>query len=269
MKKTSTSFNFFKIFNLYFTYKWIRKHYKNIKYLTKTYAPADIYKAYLSNIFNNIKIEKQYLIEIKEFQQFKQNLKLSNDWFSVNIPYWLSLFDKYELRLKNINVLEIGSWEGLSSCFILKMLPNAQLTSVDTWAGADEHQDAESVFNSLLNNIETSFDNNLIQFKDRLTKFKGTSQSFFNANSSRGVFDLIYIDGSHHCDDVMVDAVKGFELLKIGGLMIFDDYFWKHYPKAIDNPAAAINLFLKLKRGSFEVVNVYHQVIVRKVSDRY
>jgi len=29
--------------------------------------------------------------------------------------------------------------------------------------------------------------------------------------------------------------------------MIFDDYLWQYYPKDIDNPAAAINCFLKLK----------------------
>jgi len=26
--------------------------------------------------------------------------------------------------------------------------------------------------------------------------------------------DVVYVDGSHHCNDVIVDAIKGFELLK-------------------------------------------------------
>tara|TARA_R110002110_G_scaffold119309_2_gene293735 strand:+ start:19812 stop:20003 length:192 start_codon:yes stop_codon:yes gene_type:complete len=59
---------------------------------------------------------------------------------------------------------------------------------------------------------------------------------------------LTYVNGSHHKNDVIIDAVKCFEMLKVGGIMIFDDYFWQYYPDAIDNPAGAINTFLRLKK---------------------
>ena len=87
--------------------------------------------------------------------------------------------------------------------------------------------------------------------------------SFFNESSQKNIFDVIYVDGSHHCNDVVVDAVKSFELLKIGGIMIFDDYLWQYYSKDIDNPAAAINVFLKLKQDSYKVVRVYYQLRVK------
>jgi hypothetical protein len=67
----------------------------------------------------------------------------------------------------------------------------------------------------------------------------------------------------------MVDAVKCFEMLKVGGIMVFDDYFWRHYPNAIDNPAAAINLFLRLKKGTFKIIRMYYQIIIQKQADRY
>ena len=85
-------------------------------------------------------------------------------------------------------------------------------------------------------------------FKDRVTKYKGTSYSFFNDYLEENTFNLIYIDGSHYCDDVIIDTIKSFKMLKSGGVMIFDDYLWRYYSKDIDNPAAAINVFLKLKR---------------------
>ena len=78
---------------------------------------------------------------------------------------------------------------------------------------------------------------------------------------------MVYIDGSHHCDDVIIDAIKSFQMLKVGGIMIFDDYLWQYYPRDIDNPAAAINVFLKLKEGSYKVVRVYYQLIIEKISD--
>ena len=36
-------------------------------------------------------------------------------------------------------------------------------------------------------------------------------------------YDIIYIDGSHEARDVLEDAVLAYRLLKIGGLLIFDD----------------------------------------------
>ena len=50
--------------------------------------------------------------------------------------------------------------------------------------------------------------------------------------------------------------------------MIFDDYFWRYYPRAIDNPAAAINVFLKFKKGSYKIVRLYWQIIIEKTNDR-
>jgi hypothetical protein len=58
-------------------------------------------------------------------------------------------------------------------------------------------------------------------------------------------------------------------MLKVGGVMIFDDFFWQYYPKAIDNPAAAINLFLRLKRGSYKIIRLYYQIAIIKTADRY
>jgi predicted O-methyltransferase YrrM len=39
-------------------------------------------------------------------------------------------------------------------------------------------------------------------------------------------FDIIYIDGNHEPEYVLEDAVLSFRKLKIGGIMIFDDYGW-------------------------------------------
>ena len=174
-----------------------------------------------------------------------------------------------EVQNKNINILEIGSWEGLSSHFILSTFPNAHLTCVDTWEGADEHRDGTDATTEILTDIENKFNSNLSQFESRLTKFKGTSYSFFENNPTKSIYDFIYVDGSHHCDDVMIDAVKCFEKLKVGGVMIFDDYFWQHYKNAIENPAAAINLFLRMKKGAYKIIRMYYQLIIIKEESRY
>ena len=39
-------------------------------------------------------------------------------------------------------------------------------------------------------------------------------------------FDIIYIDGNHEPEYVLEDAVLSFRKLKVGGILIFDDYGW-------------------------------------------
>jgi predicted O-methyltransferase YrrM len=270
MKKEKTPLEkFIRFITLYSAYRALRNHYKRIKLILLTYGSFGIFVSYLWQSRKNKSIEKKYKKNQREFLLSAQSLNLSNDWFSGNIPYWLSIFDEYNLQNKELKALEIGSWEGLSSYFILSSLPKSQLTCVDTWQGADEHKDGAAATSDVLNQIENKFDENLKPFKDRLIKHKCSSFSFFGKNENREIYDFIYVDGSHHCDDVMIDAIKCFEMLKVGGIMVFDDYFWQHYPKAIDNPAAAINLFLRLKKGSYKVIRMYYQVVIRKEKDRY
>lgn len=260
--------NLLRIITLYTTYKFLRYHYKHLKLIWLTYGSIDVFTHYLKNIQKNRKIENKYKAKKIKFRSNLQTLHLSTDWFTENIPYWLSLFDEYDLEHKEINALEIGSWEGLSSHFFLSALPKAHLTCVDTWEGADEHRDGTAATKHILSQIETRFNENTAPYTDRLTKYKGSSFSFFQKNKDRCAFDFIYIDGSHHCDDVIIDAVKSFEMLKVGGVIIFDDYFWQHYEKSIDNPASAINLFLKLKKGSYKIIRMYWQVVIVKLTDR-
>jgi predicted O-methyltransferase YrrM len=240
---------------------------RNLLFLVRTDAPTSVIFRYLAGALRRGRDTAAYLEPQRVFRQHIQSLRLSDDWFTGHIPYWLSVFDEYSLPSRaKLEAVEIGSWEGLSSYFILKSLPNAVLTCVDSWEGADEHKSG-FVTAQVLSNIESAFDANLAPFEARLTKYRGTSFSFFNENQRESELDLIYVDGSHHCDDVVVDAIKCFQMLKVGGLMIFDDYLWRWYPRAIDNPAAAIHAFLRLKKGSYKIVRVYAQLIIEKTKD--
>jgi hypothetical protein len=240
------------------------RHASAIKYLAATSASVEVYAAYFASLWQNSDIERKYARSRDEYRDAVLDLQLSTDWFTGNIPHWLSVIDEYGYRDRQLNALEIGSWEGLSGHFLLSTLPHAHLTCVDTWEGADEHKDGTAVSSAILKNIESKFDGNLQPFNGRLTKFKGTSLSFFNTNGSQPAYDLIYIDGSHYSSDVVVDAVRCFGLLKPGGVIVFDDYMWQHYDKASDNPAAAINCFLRLKKDCCKIIRMYYQLIVRK-----
>ena len=220
---------------------------RGVRYLRKTRAPLAAIWGFAKGRFVNDGLAAPYRERQKEFRALAKSLELSNDWVAKRIPMCLSPFQECGLDARpEIRALEIGSWEGLSSLVILHALPNATV-----WSRGEQ-----------------TFDANLSRYRDRLTKFRGTSFAYLAEHGqARNSMDLIYVDGSHHCDDVIVDAFKSFEMLKPGGVLIFDDYFWRHYPRAIDNPAGAINAFLQLKKGAYRVVRVYYQLIIQKVAD--
>ena len=51
-----------------------------------------------------------------------------------------------------------------------------------------------------------------------------TSNEFFQKNHKH--FDLIYIDGDHSSEQVKIDLVNSWKVLKNGGFLVLDDYMW-------------------------------------------
>lgn len=239
-------------------------------YLKRTYAPLEVIILYLKGkYFWNKNIKNYYRKEKNSYKEQMSSLKLSSDWFTRNISFWFWIFDKYDFYTKEkVKALEIGSWEGLSGHFTVSTLPNLQLVCVDTWEGSDEHKTEDDTLSENYKNIELFFDSNLAAYQDQITKYKGTSFSYFEHHFSPNHFDLIYVDGSHYVDDVMIDALKCFQMLKIGGVMIFDDYLWQYYKQHINNPASAINTFLRLKKGSYKIILVNYQLVIEKIKDK-
>jgi len=205
-----------------------------------------------------------YSAEFSKWLRVKKDLSLSNDWFSSHVPFWLSAIKDYDLRDKHLKVLEIGSWEGLSSFFILSEIPNAYLTCVDTWEGSVEHKSYNFASEFNLLNIEKTFDGNMSLFESRFTKFKGTSLSFFSNNSNSQKFDFIYVDGSHEFNDVLNDIFSSFQVLKIGGILVMDDYFWNFHDNSRLNSMVAINFFLRVQKGFYKIIFVTTQVAIIK-----
>lgn len=240
----------------------IKKLLRNLRHAIKSETPWYVYWRLVCTLIQQPRLRKKHGAQLERFRSLISRKSFRFNWSGPFVHNWLELFSRYGMSERPVRALEIGSWEGMSSVFVLHHLPQCHLQCVDTWSGAQEHQGMRE-----LKSVEEIFDENLREFGSRLSKFKGTSHAFLSAQDAATRFNLIFIDGSHRCNDVLVDAVKSFELLEVGGLMIFDDYFWKYYREPKDNPAAAINAFLRLKRGSYELVAVYWQLVIRKTRD--
>ncbi len=233
---------------------------KNLWYVIRSGAPVSIVWSFILTRLRRSRIEENKPA-MDALKRFAKEGTFTQDWFSWNVPYW-----EHHARVNQTGddireVLEVGSFEGLSSCYILQAFPNARLTCVDTWAGSDEHGGADR-----MGKAEANFDANTRPFAGRITKWKETSRSFFGRTSAAATYDLVYVDGSHRCEDVLFDGLCAYDLLKVGGTLIFDDYLWDFYPDISRNPANAINHFVKMMSPRMKVRMAYHQVILVKVA---
>jgi predicted O-methyltransferase YrrM len=82
----------------------------------------------------------------------------------------------------------------------------------------------------------------------------------------RASFDLVFVDGSHQASDVLTDLVLGYDLCKIEGTIICDDYLWSMEPAGkqdpLNMPKQAIDAFStifmrKIKQISAPLYQVY------------
>lgn len=182
-----------------------------------------------------------------------QKYEFTSDWFTNHTILWDAVFESFKPK----RILEIGSFEGRSATYIIEKASEyanpLELFCLDTWAGGEELQGLDFA------SIEARFDKNVkVACEGKqvaLVKAKGRSVVSLSTMISKNIrnFDLIYIDGSHLACDALVDAVLSFELLKVGGIMIFDDY---NSPNPADDPQ-----FCKLGIDAF--MNTYRNKVKR------
>lgn len=187
----------------------------------------------------------------------KKAMEFSNNWFDPHVSAWNAIIPTYKPQ----KILEIGSYEGRSVCHLIALLGNERtldITCVDTWEGGAEHEGTDMFA------VEQRFDRNVTavvggtKFPAKIRKLKSRSDVALCGLIALGeeeTYDLIYIDGSHETPDVLSDGVLCFKLLKISGLMIFDDYLWGlgQNKNPLTSPKMGIDAFLNCFQGKMQV----------------
>jgi predicted O-methyltransferase YrrM len=194
---------------------------------------------------------------------------------NINFPNWfdgIKASTNFENILSDyrgkseIKFLEIGSFTGDSAVYMLENIltsTESTLTCVDTWAGSLEHA-GELQEQFTMGEVEKRFDERVSEFGSRVIKVKSTSTDFLLNN--RGTqYDFIYIDGDHTANTVISDAVLSWDLLKIGGIMAFDDYEWTHPDGNQYAPRVAIDSFLNVYNPYLQELNRGWQIWVKKI----
>jgi predicted O-methyltransferase YrrM len=192
--------------------------------------------------------------------------QFTQDWFNWAPEVWNQLTPMLSGVAGKRNFLEIGSFEGRSAVWIAEnmMQDGDRLNCIDTWMGGEEHGEEN------MSEVEERFRHNLTvaakTYPERvIVQQKGTSTLALAHKIRHGAFyDFIYIDGSHKAPDVLTDACMAWPLLKLEGLMVFDDYMWGNPRDALHRPKIAIDAFTNIFGETAEIVHVGYQLVVRK-----
>ena len=228
--------------------------FNKILFLIRSKAGFNIILIFLKTKIINIFVKKKIKQKKKENTIFLKNKNITTDYFSSHAYNFYEILKKFN----KFNYLEIGSFEGNSAMFVGRNFINSKIYCIDSWRGDEEYYDLEFL------RIEENFDRNILEFKN-IMKFKTLSDDFFKNNKIK--FDAIYIDGYHKGTQVFKDFKNSWQILNVGGILIFDDYIWKFFSKIEDNPCYAINQYLNEISNNIKVLKVSNsQLFIQKIN---
>jgi predicted O-methyltransferase YrrM len=205
------------------------------------------------------------------------SFQFTNRWFENDSR---AVWDQFIPSFAPKRILEIGSYEGAATCYLIETLGKRQpveIHCVDSWEGSLEHQQG----NTDMKAVEQRFLANIGIAKirsphaARVILHKGYSDKLLAGMLHEGkqaYFDFIFVDGSHMATDVLLDALLGFRLLRVGGIMAFDDYLWSDQPRGVPNPLRtpkiAVDAFTNIYSGKLKVLPKHlYQIYIEKLSD--
>lgn len=196
------------------------------------------------------------------------------------MPQFTNYFAPYEAAWRHLlferakwdpaqprTVVEVGSYEGSSAHWLMSELlrsPESRLYCIDAWQG----EGAEERFARFKANIAE------LPNAGQVAVLRDWSQNALRELIRRGVqADLLYVDGGHDAPTVLRDLVTGFDLVRVGGLVICDDYLWSDARfggnRTLGRPKIALDAFTTIYADKLRMVqglpNI--QVYFQKIAD--
>ena len=201
--------------------------------------------------------KKDYASQKKIFEEKLDHKNFSQKWFLNNFEIFTFFLPK-DKSLK-FDYLEVGCYEGLSSFYVLSEYKFVNAFFLDIW---DMPNPNSKTLSPNFDLIEKAFDQNLSGFDFK--KMKNDSVISMRKLLKENVhFDFIYIDGSHNGEDILSDAIEAFKILKVNGLMFFDD-FLQHDDNRLLQSYVGIDKFLSLYSDYLKIEYFQNNLVVRK-----
>jgi len=165
----------------------------------------------------------------------KPNLPFDDHGWFMN-AYTLLKFVNEDTKV----IVELGSWLGSSTRFLLDRAPKATVIAIDHWSnnvkdygngGATEASSDPGI--EKIYTLWDTFLSNCWQYKDRLYPVRAYTQDGLKQLKEYELeVDIVYIDASHSYEDVLADITLSRELWPKAQI-IGDDYAWESVRRAV------------------------------------
>jgi len=242
-----------------------------LNYSFLSYSSKEEYTLLLDRAFEMTLINTRYTSNylIKDIPKNNSNHANMLNW-THDVPGGTRTF--FEKTLKNLpkgsNLLEVGTFVGTGLVEMLNIVPESKAYVIDKWENYHEHDNTLGI-NTQVNKAEMAesvFYKNTFHLKDRITVMKGnSSDKLLELLMEQISFNFIYIDGSHKCLDVFFDAVIAWKLLKIGGVIAFDDYLFNKND-ILNSPHDAINYFMETIKDNYILLESNYRLFLKKIN---
>lgn len=160
-------------------------------------------------------------------------------------------------------VLEIGCYEGGSTCYWIENCAKygpLEIVCLDMWdpqtTSIREQRFDHNVGLAMAKVKQTTGQDTVLH------KIKGQSKlslAKMLAIEPRPMFDFIYVDGDHRGFGVLGDAVMSFDMLRQGGIMLFDDYLWAGPQPQYNTAMESADIHNVPRIGIDAFINVYQR----------
>ncbi len=149
-------------------------------------------------------------------------------------------------------ILELGSWLGLSSRFLLDQAPNAALIAIDHWRGSAEHRNKPDLA-PLLPVLYETFLANCWRYRERLVALRaGTLAGMQRVAEVQLKPDLMYIDADHQYESVKADLETARKLFP-EATIVGDDWNWEGVRRAVDSLARSEGWHLEVDETAWRI----------------
>lgn len=208
----------------------------------------------------------KYNLEYKGMYNWTNDVPIgTKDIFLKNIKY----FNDNYVSAKNgkeIQILEIGSYSGISLIELIKNIPNSYGIGIDMWSSYDENKLLENMDNL---KVEKSFYKNISTagLNHRIKGIKSDSTTcLLRFIEEKKTVDFIYIDGSHKLLDLYSDLILSWKILERNGLLLIDDYtYLKEKNEVLNSPYEGVNHFLNKYKDQYKLLDIGYRVFLQKL----
>jgi predicted O-methyltransferase YrrM len=173
--------------------------------------------------------------------------------WNINLEKSFNTIFNNRITIKQ-TIIEIGCFEGYGTLKLHSLLgthSESKIICIDPWddcyvKNKGEFSDIDPIFVGQYD----KFISNTISIKDKLDIKRGYSTDILKELEPKSI-DFAYVDGDHSANQVYIDGCLLFPLMKQGGIILFDDYYWTHNNEITQ---IGIDRFINEYRESIDVL---------------